>query len=176
MKTKTTVLADPSETTSAVAERAAPILPTHIRLNEILVPLDLSAMSDKALQYAVSFAAQYGARLTLLHVIEPATIATALGPAPAPPPEDIPAVQEKLQEIRESRIPRSVAVDFAFRWDSPADGILSAAAELEPDIIVLATHGRTGLERMFLGSTAEKVVRTASCPVLVVRETERDFV
>lgn len=176
MKTKTPVIAELSGATAATAEPAAQIHPTHIRLNEILVPLDLSEMSIKALQYAVSFAEQYGARLTLLHVLEPMTMATALGPAPMPASAEIPGAEEKLKEIRESRIPPSVPADIVVRLDYPADGILNATAELEPDMIVLATHGRTGLERMFLGSTAEKVVRTASCPVLVVRESERDFV
>jgi nucleotide-binding universal stress UspA family protein len=176
MKTKTPVIADFSAATSATTEQTAQIHPTHIHLNEILVPLDLSEMSFKALEYAVSFAAQYGARLTLLHVLGPATMATALGPAPVPDSEHIPATEQKLNEIRRNRIPASIAVDIVVRTDLAADGILNAAAELEPDMIVLATHGRTGLERMFLGSTAEKVVRTASCPVLVVRDPERDFV
>jgi nucleotide-binding universal stress UspA family protein len=176
MKTENSVIADPPQTRSAPSENAAQIQPSDVHLNEILVPLDLSEMSFKALQYAVSFAAQYGARLTLLHVAEPVTVVTALGPAMATTSADIEIIRQRLMDIRENRIPESIAVDVAVRLDAPADGILNAATELEPDIIVLATHGRIGLERMFLGSTAEKVVRTASCPVLVVREVERDFV
>lgn len=170
-----TIIAGPPQT-SASSENAAQIHPTDTHLHEILVPLDLSEMSFKALRYAVSFAERFGARLTLLHVLHPASIPTALGPVSVATQEDIAAMQRKLMEIRESRIPESVAVDTAVRVDFAIDGILSAAAELEPDLIVLATHGRIGLERMFLGSAAERVVRNANCPVLVVREVERDFV
>lgn len=176
MKTENPVIATSPQTITAPSEPAAQTHPSSPRLNEILVPLDLSEMSLKALQYAVSLAAQYSARVTLLNVIEPTTIATELGPEREPTSQEIAAMQQELMDIREKRVPRGIAVDIVVRQDTAADGILNAAAELEPDLIVLATHGRTGLERLFWGSTAEKVVRTASCPVLVVRETERDFV
>jgi nucleotide-binding universal stress UspA family protein len=161
----------------ATAGRKAPaLLPGEIRLNEVLVPLDMSDMCFKALAYAVSFAEQYGARLTLLHVMEPITIATELATAAPPTPEEIAAMEKELREIRERRIPQDVAVDIVVRHDFAADGILEAAREYEPDLIIIATHGRTGLRHLIMGSTAEKVIRTASCPVLVVRENERDFV
>lgn len=158
------------------AEGGAQTQPRDFRLNEILVPLDLSEMSFKALQYASSFAARCGARLTLLHVLQPVSATMEMGAVLSLPPGEISAMEQRLKGIRDNRVPSSIASDVVVRVDFAADGILNAAAELEPDLIILATHGRTGLQRMFLGSTAEKVVRSAGCPVLVVREQERDFV
>jgi len=148
--------------------------PGGVRLNEILVPLDMSEMSFKALRYAVSFARQYGAKLTLLHIIPPVMVATEFA-AEAPTPRQITALEKELGEIRETRIPQAVAVDTVVRRDFAPEGIVAAARELESDLIIIATHGRTGLKHLMMGSTAEKVARTATCPVLVVRETERDF-
>jgi nucleotide-binding universal stress UspA family protein len=176
MKTENPETVEPTTPRLTPSRGNTPQAPGGIRLQEILIPLDLSAMSFKALQYAVSFARQYGARLTLLHVIEPMTIATELSAPAVPTPEEKAALEKELGEIRETRIPQEVAVDTVVRYDFAADAILNAAREFESDLIIIATHGRTGLKHLVMGSTAEKVVRTASCPVLVVRETERDFV
>jgi len=80
-----------------------------------------------------------------------------------------------LAQIRERHIPSDIPTGIFVRHDAAANGILIATDEFEPDLVIVATHGRTGLPRLFLGSTAEKVIRSASCPVLVVREGERDF-
>jgi len=175
MNTESIVIPDSTQQAPLTVKTTPKPCAHPIRLSEILVPLDLSKMSTKALQYAVSFAAQYGATITLLHVIDPATITREIAPALMPAPRNLPSVENQLGEVRESLIPSSIETNIAVRYDTAAEGILDATAELKPDLIILATHGRTGLQRLFLGSTAEKVVRTASCPVLVVREDERDF-
>jgi nucleotide-binding universal stress UspA family protein len=177
MKTKNPNVSDPVNASLTQSDAKGGKAPAAgIRLNEILVPLDLSKMSLKALKYAVSFAQQYGARLTLLHVLEPITIATELS-SPAPPtPGEFLVMNRELQNLRESVVPKEVAADTVVRHDLAADGILNAAREFESDMIIIATHGRTGIKHLVMGSTAEKVVRTATCPVMVVRDTERDFV
>jgi len=176
MKTETLISANTPEAIESRTQPSSGLQPHPIRLNEILVPIDFSQMSYKALQYAVSLAAQYGARVTLLHVVDPAVVAREFAPALVLEPRDTRSVERELSEVRQLQIPESVVTNIATRYDTAAEGILEAIKEFEPDLVVISTHGRSGLKRIVLGSTAEKVVRGANCPVLVVRETERDFV
>ena len=83
---------------------------------------------------------------------------------------------KKELETLQRTVADNVSSETALRQGSPYVEIIKAAKELGIDLIILATHGRTGLAHVFLGSTAERVVRHAGCPVLVVRESERDFV
>jgi universal stress protein A len=139
-------------------------------LNRILVPVDFSACSRKALYYAAPFAKQFGAQLTLIFVLQsyPPTLELA----------DIDPTAEAKAELEDLRtsISHIVPADTVLRRGEPYREILRAASELQIDLIILSTHGRSGAARMVLGSTAEKVVRHAGCPVLVVRENEREFV
>jgi universal stress protein A len=146
-------------------------LPVPFSLKRILVPMDFSECSRKALLYAVPFAKQFNAELILLHVVEP-----------------YPAVPElttfEVETLNDGRRELEAACR-AVSGEVPAHGelrnglarleIANAARELGIDLIVLSTHGRKGLSRMLLGSTAEMVVRHAPCPVLIVRENEREF-
>ena len=141
-------------------------------IRTILVPMDFSTHSEKALNYAVPFARQFGAKLILLHVIEPIN----------PPDFDnsFPLVLEntRAKEFCESAL-KAVVEKFALepalvqgrivRYGKAFNEIAAAARELKADLIIIATHGYTGLKHTFLGSTAERVVRHAGCPVLVVR-------
>ena len=156
-------------------------LPTTVRpqfrLKKILVPVDFSACSSKALQYALPFAREFSARIVLLHVVEPFI----------PVPEmttvnfevirkqTMTAAESEMKKLRES-IPADVAVEAVIREGNPYFEIGLATRQLSIDLIIIATHGRTGLAHVFMGSTAERVVRHASCPVLTVREHEHDFV
>jgi universal stress protein A len=141
-------------------------------LREILVPVDFSPCSRKALQYAIPLAKQFGATVTVVHVAQecvqnPEMI---LGDA-----QILEAGQTALNDlVRE--IGDSVRVQAIVRLGQPASGIVEVAQELQSDLIILSTHGRSGLAHVLLGSTAEKVVRHAPCPVLVVREKEHEFV
>lgn len=162
------------------ADHVTPDLRTvSIRLKNILVPLDFSEQSLKALRYAVPFAQQFGARLTLLHVLIPAIYPTdyPVPPYPEPLGEDcFAAIERKLDGIRATKVPSELPVDLLVRQSFTCDGILEVARETHADLIVATTHGRTGLKHLLMGSTAEKIVRQAPCPVLVVREREHDFV
>jgi universal stress protein A len=142
------------------------------KLQKILVPVDFSDCSKKALQYAIPFAKQFGAELDLLHVVEPYPAVPELGPLQT---ETLQDTRGELQDLCRM-IGKAVRSRTSVRTGAPHLEIVQAAAELGADLIILSTHGHKGLTRMFLGSTAEKVVRHAPCPVLIVRQTEREFV
>jgi universal stress protein A len=141
------------------------------------VPVDFSEMSRKALVYAASFAGQFGAKILLLHVVEP---------VPAPPEvvylqtgsiydEDRKIAEEQMSLWRQAAA-KGATVTAKVRSGIAYREIIEAAKETKADLIVLGTQGRTGLAHLLLGSTAERVVREAGCPVLVVRPRERDFI
>ena len=158
------------------AERETATLPVF-ELKKILVPVDFSDCSNKALQYAIPFARQFNAELILLHVVQ-----LSLS-VPEMPAIDIGLIQRQIRDSGEKELKnlqRKIAAEIpsqtALRVGNPYVEIINAVKELDVDLVILATHGRTGLAHVFLGSTAERVVRHAGCPVLVVRERERDFV
>lgn len=140
-----------------------------LRIQTILVPTDFSEPSVKALRYAKELAEQFDAKLILLHVIEP------IGPTPDfatnPLVLDPGALMESAQEgLRKFAVKEGIEEASAHvRHGVPYDEISQAANELRADLICIATHGYTGLKHMFMGSTAERVVRHAPIPVLVVR-------
>lgn len=150
--------------------------PPLIHLKNILVPLDFSEMSFKSLQYAVPFARQFGAKLTLLHVLNPPVCPSDF-PFPGPLGQDCcAAVEKRLEEIRDTKIPAELPVATIVRQGFAFDGILAVAREICADLIITTTHGRTGVSHLLMGSTAENIVRQAPCPVFVVREREHDFI
>ncbi len=145
------------------------------KLKKILVPVDFSECSKKALAYAIPLAEEFGAELTLLHV------AASLPPIPEWESGDVVAVDEAVKQLK--ALHESVGatlppprVHEVVRTGAPGEEIIRAAQEMGIDLIVLSTHGHTGLARVIMGSTAERVVRHAGCPVLVVREHEHEFV
>jgi nucleotide-binding universal stress UspA family protein len=142
------------------------------------VPIDFSDSSLKALGYAVPFADQFGATLFLVHVVEPIPFASDVPDAP-PARSDAEAeadARKKLFSLASHQIKKLVRVKVAVRTGTAFLEIAEAAKSLEADLIIIATHGYTGLKHLLLGSTAERVVRSAPCPVLVVREHEHEFV
>lgn len=144
----------------------------------ILVPTDFSPASFKALEYAYALTELSGAKLTLVHIVVPVAAPDLVyGPVDWDESVAIKMAKERLGEIRQERGYQS-AVKFRtiVRRGHPYQEIDRVARELQADLIVVATHGRTGLQHLLLGSVAEHVVRHAPCPVLVVRENERDFV
>jgi nucleotide-binding universal stress UspA family protein len=152
---------------------------TPFRLNKILVPVDFSGFSTKALDYALAFADQFDSHLLLLHVVEPAVypessllVASALDDLNC---DLVQVAQQKLSELRRDRIGERVPSELLVRLGGTFTEIVDAAAELDVDLIILATHGYTGLKHVLLGSTAERVVRHAPCPVLTVRDPEHEF-
>lgn len=149
-----------------------------MRLKKILVPIDFSPPSKNAFKYAVRFAEEFSGELTLLHVLEPQSITglMAIPEATAFVEGDIVAAGKSLRSLiaplRKGRIQRP---HWKVRAGLPSHEIVEAAKEMDVDLIVMATHGYTGWKHFCIGSTAERVVRAAPCPVLVVREKEHEF-
>ena len=133
-------------------------------LGTVLHPTDFSANSEFAFRVACALARDYNARLTLLHVIPPPTVIYAGGPIPAETWPSTEEAQEKLRQL-EGRT-HKVRVESQVLEGDPVDMILRAAEETGSDVIVMGTHGRTGLGRLLMGSVAESVIRKAPCPVL----------
>jgi nucleotide-binding universal stress UspA family protein len=152
-----------------------------ITLKNILVATDFSEPSDAALLYGRNFARQHGATLHVLHIVDDA-MAHAMTPVGIAP--DIGEVQMELEADAERRLNELVTDEDRVRLHArtairtsgwPASAILAYAKDEEVDLIIVGTHGRTGLAHFFLGSVAQQVVRSAPCPVLTVRHPEREF-
>jgi universal stress protein A len=148
------------------------------RLQKILVPVDFSEGSSKALQYAVSFARVFRAELLCLYVVE-----IPYGAGEAGFVTEMESFRKDMSKESQERMDMLLAREAAgvpsqskVRSGAPYHEITAAARDENVDLIIIATHGRTGLRRLFLGSTAERVVRHAHCPVLVVREHEHEFI
>jgi nucleotide-binding universal stress UspA family protein len=140
-----------------------------VRIRTILVPTDFSATSDAALEYAREVAERFGASLHLLHVLQDPFVNGPL--ATEAYLTDTPGVRTTILEDAKARIAhRLTATDHAeVVFGRGAETIVEYAADRRIDLIVMGTHGRTGMAHLLLGSVAERVVRTAPCPVLTVR-------
>jgi len=140
-------------------------------IRTILHPTDFSQYSDYAFLLACALARDYADRLIVLHVLErPVLTYSGVMTAPPPPPpspEQRRSVQEQLHRILPSD--PTIAVEHLLVEGDPATGILQVAQERQCDLIVMGTHGRTGLGRLLMGSVAEQIVRKASCPVLTLK-------
>ncbi|HZP42147.1 MAG TPA: universal stress protein [Candidatus Binatia bacterium] len=134
------------------------------RIARIVVPTDFSVCSMRALQRAEALAQRLGAEVVLVHV-DPSVV---LGSEVAPARQD--AVRRELDGIAAVLGTRGVRARGVVRAGAPAEEILAVAMAEGADLIVMGTHGRTGLAHALLGSVAEDVVRRALCPVLTVRD------
>ena len=153
------------------------LVPALLRMNSILVPTDFSPQSEKALRYAVAFARQFNARLTLLHVLEPlAGPDFAYFPLVQARDKVARAAKDRLAGLAARFKAASEIIERTLVRDGRAYQVIpEVARESRANLIIIATHGYTGAARIILGSTAERVVRHAPCPVLVVRENETEF-
>jgi nucleotide-binding universal stress UspA family protein len=142
----------------------------------ILIPIDFSKTSETALPWAASLAAVCNADLILLHVVEKFPIDYVLGrelmketitPLIKQAEANLKRMAERMSKVTGANVSAVV------REGKPFEEICGAAKRLSANLIALATHGYTGLRRVWLGSTAERVVRHARCPVLVVRKRKR---
>jgi nucleotide-binding universal stress UspA family protein len=163
-----------------------------MRFTRILAPTDFSTAANHALQYAFAEVTQHQARLTLLHVVQhhpttevyylkgapqhqPGYVAELSGRLSSFPPPTPETLRRDYNEEALTQLRDLVPVAFTMPCEvkvtagDPADAIVRVATELEADLIVMATHGHTGLQHVLLGSVAEKVVRHAPCPVLTIR-------
>jgi len=143
----------------------------HAQVKRILVPLDFSPPSKRAMRFAKEWAKKFGAEIHLLHVLEPTTVVMEFGTVPLGTIQQDLAGRAKaaLEELARTQFPDSVRVRAAVRKGPAYDQISAVAEEIHADLIIIATHGHTGLKHTLLGSTAERVVRHAPCPVLTLR-------
>ena len=137
-------------------------------IRTILHPTDFSESSATAFRLACALARDYGARLLVLHVKRPPpAVANEVGVAVIEPPEIRAALEAQLRTVRPDD--PSLRVEHRLSEGGEVEEIVYAAHESACDLIVLGTHGRTGLTRLLLGSVAEQVLRRAPCPVLTVK-------
>jgi nucleotide-binding universal stress UspA family protein len=145
----------------------------------ILVPIDFSEQAACAVRTAANIARKSGAEIFLLHMLDlPAndTDLSAHGDASSPAKAFyLQQIHEKIKKIIESELLEGVKVSEEVRFHKTFSGIINYSKELETDLIVMGSHGATGLKEMFIGSNTEKVVRNSDIPVLVVKSGYGDF-
>jgi nucleotide-binding universal stress UspA family protein len=143
-----------------------------LTIHSILYPTDFSDLSRPAFDLACALARDYDARLIICHVTRPPMAGVVDGIFIEPPP---PNEEDELQARLESIQPVDPDIEVSYRLerDEAVPGIVRLAKEVKADLIVLGTHGRSGVSRLVLGSVAEGVMRKAPCPVLTVRAGQR---
>ena len=154
--------------------------PSAFRLKKILVPIDFSEESKKALLYALPFAEQFGAEIILLHVVTPMIRPEGYMIVPVALEGRTVAWmyerEQQLASLRHREIGEMIKGGNIVQMGKPDQEIITLAKARKVDLIIIATHGYSGLKHVVLGSTAERVVRHAPCPVLIVREKEKEFI
>jgi universal stress protein A len=176
----TNPLPPPPENPSVPTPEPRPATPTPpvIRLKKILTPIDFSDASQQALHYAVAFAERFQASLVLLHIVEFNFMGSDFGAVELSQIEaDLEEnASRQLEDWVKRKVGSRVPAEPLVRNGRPYLEIVEAAKSLDVDLIIIATHGHTSLAHVLLGSTVERVIRHAACPVLVVRREEHDFV
>jgi universal stress protein A len=149
---------------------------SRLHLRKILLATDFSASSQKALGYAVSLAKELKAEVVVLHVLEPAPPQVAILEAALMDTSLREEMAKQLDDLR-GQVAEEIKVSAVLReGTSTHKQIVAFAGEVQADLLIIGNHGRNALGRAFMGSTAEKVIRHAGCPVLVIREREHDFI
>lgn len=148
-------------------------------IKNILVPIDFSDYSKNALRYAVQFAKNFQAKMYLIYVVEPMIYPAdfSMGQVAIPSTDaDLQnRAEEELKNLANSFVDSSLEIETLIKTGKPFVEINETAKEIDADLIIMATHGHTGVEHLLFGSTAEKVVRKAPCPVLTLREPIKGF-
>ncbi len=147
-------------------------------IKNILVPVDFSEYSKGALRYAAQFAGIFNSKIFLIYVVEPMIYPAdfSMGQV-AIPSSDVDMHSRAEEELKKlsAEFSNNLAVEIIIKTGKPFVEINETAAEKDIDLIIIATHGHTGVEHLLFGSTAEKVVRKAPCPVLTLREPIKGF-
>jgi universal stress protein A len=149
-----------------------------MQIRSILLPTDFSECGNYALSYAASLARSFGASILCVHVIEP--MVPTVGYSGMTEPLPIADITDQLENSAERELPKiaereefaGLEIEELIVHGEAASEIVRVAREHKVDLIVVSSHGRTGLGRILFGSTAEAVVRHAPCPVLVVKPTQ----
>ena len=144
--------------------------PVAVSIDTILLATDFSGASEKAASYAKSIARRFGATLEMVHVVSPTAVAICDEAAGCmPPPDRVSADGAAEMRTQASFIEAGVTTkSFTTEGQDTAQTLLQLAHQHHADLIVAGTQSKTGVERLFLGSTAEKLIRTADCPVLTI--------
>lgn len=148
------------------------VVPLVLKLKNLIVPIDFSETSEKALQYAGPLAKQFKAKITLLHVMDSPMYPEEGEYLLVDEYEVFDRAKKRLAELALRAIAPDFLAEIIVRRGVPFDTIVAVAHERHADLIVTTTHGYTGLKHVAIGSTAERIVRHAPCPVLVVRDRE----
>ena len=140
-----------------------------LRIKTILVPVDFTDSSNRAADYAVALARQFHAKIVLLHVIEPFTYSVTDTIVITDHYAALGAIADRMMDLLARKLSKhGIKIERAVMSGSPYWTILDQARKRRSDLIVMGTHGRTGIEHLLVGSVAERVVRLAPCPVLTV--------
>lgn len=151
--------------------KAGPVM----EFKQILIPIDFSACSKRAIDAGIAMARQFGAQVHLLHIVEPAAAAPLALAGVLPQGEMVERLEENARELIRKLVDeygKDVKVDGLVAAGSPPLEIARFAKRNNIDLIVTATHGRTGIGHVLMGSVAERLVRHAPCPVMVVPSKE----
>jgi nucleotide-binding universal stress UspA family protein len=153
---------------------------TVIKIERVLVPTDFSDSARHALTYGISFAREFGAELLLVHVVENLTVGYASDLFPVPMAEVFEEIsgyaRSELGKLAAEARDKGVTVREIVAQGKPSEEIVRIAGEEQADLIVLGTHGKGMLDKALFGSTTERVIRKAPCPVLSCRLHEHEFV
>jgi len=142
-----------------------------MKTRKILFPTDFSSKSKAALEYAAALARERRALLVIVHVQEPPLVYAEGAYYYGEPVPDADVLRNMLLAVKPHD--PAVACHYRFVQGLPAAGILAVAKEEDVDLIVMSSHGRSGLSRLLMGSIAEEVMRKAECPVMVVKPTAK---
>lgn len=158
---------------------SAPKRRKKMTIGSILVPVDFSEPSLKALSYGAALAEQFHAKITLLYISEPLGLPdfTRSFPLAMENEELLQTCKDRLLRVSKKNVSNPKLIEkILVRQGRAHVEITDAARTLKVDLIVIATHGYSGVSHALLGSVTERVVQRAPCPVLVVREHEHEFV
>jgi len=148
-----------------------------ITIASILCPVDFSEASHNAIRYACEFARSMGSKVYLLNVVEPRAMAADMALNYIPVEEELEkAAVEDLKPILQQALDAGITAQSEVMIGTPADVILQQAADWDVNLLIMGSHGKTGLSRLLMGSVAEAVVRKAACPVLIVKAKEKEFI
>ena len=143
---------------------------------KILFPTDCSESAENASRYALSLAKKYGSKVYVIHVIEPFTYTTEFGLDFSAQLKEMEASARRLlDDVAASIKKNNLDVESVLITGEPFVEIIKYARKEQVDLIVMATHGRSGIEHMLMGSVAEKVVRKSPCPVLTIKKSGQTF-
>ncbi|GBD88380.1 putative universal stress protein [bacterium BMS3Abin03] len=149
------------------------------KIKNILLPTDFSSRSKAAVEYAIELADQYKAKLHVLHVLEKTPPVLAIRSFDLSEEKILESINQEAQKsldktVEEIKNKAAVQIVPVIKKGIDFEEIVNYSEKEEIDIIVIATHGRTGLMHTLIGSVAEKVIRHAKCPVLVITPAHKD--